>query len=127
MRKVLLLAGLLLTFTAFGQDKTATEGGCPFGFDKMGEKGGPSASATGEMSAEAQLTTPANGFEMEEEINPSGNTNREWWPNRLDLSVLRQHSELSNPLGEDFNYVDAFNSLDYEALKNDLHELMTQS
>lgn len=127
MRKVLLLAGLLLTFTAFGQDKTAAEGGCPFGFDKMGEKGGPSASATGEMSAEAQLATPANGVEMEEEINPSGNTNREWWPNRLDLSVLRQHSELSNPLGEDFNYVEAFNSLDYEALKNDLHELMTQS
>ena len=54
-------------------------------------------------------------------------TNKHWWPNQLDLSILRQHSELSNPLGKDFNYNEAFNSLDYDALKNDLRELMTQS
>ncbi|MDH5609165.1 MAG: catalase-peroxidase, partial [Cyclobacteriaceae bacterium] len=54
-------------------------------------------------------------------------TNRDWWPNQLDLSVLRQHSNQSNPMGESFTYKDAFNSLDYEALKNDLHELMTKS
>jgi catalase-peroxidase len=57
----------------------------------------------------------------------SGITNRDWWPNKLDLSVLRQHSSLSNPMGEDFNYAQSFNSLDYEALKKDLRELMTQS
>jgi len=54
-------------------------------------------------------------------------TNKHWWPNQLDLSVLRQHSELSNPMGGDFNYKEAFNSLDYEAVKKDLRELMTQS
>jgi len=57
----------------------------------------------------------------------TGNTNREWWPNQLDLSVLRQHSSLSDPMGENFNYAEAFNSLDYESLKKDLRELMTQS
>jgi catalase-peroxidase len=54
-------------------------------------------------------------------------TNKDWWPNQLDLSVLRQHSSLSNPMDKDFNYAEAFNSLDYDALKNDLRELMTQS
>ncbi len=54
-------------------------------------------------------------------------TNREWWPNQLDLSVLRKHSSLSDPMGEDFNYADAFNSLDYEALKSDIRDLMTDS
>jgi len=54
-------------------------------------------------------------------------TNREWWPNQLDLSILRKHSSLSNPMGEDFNYKDSFNSLDYQALKSDLRELMTES
>ena len=54
-------------------------------------------------------------------------TNKEWWPNQLDLSVLGQNSPMSNPMGKDFNYVDAFNSLDYDALKNDLHVLMTES
>jgi catalase-peroxidase len=66
--------------------------------------------------------------ESPEEISMQrGPGNRDWWPNQLDLSVLRQNSPLSNPMGEDFNYAEAFNSLDYEALKNDLHELMTQS
>ena len=56
-----------------------------------------------------------------------GPSNRDWWPNQLDLSVLRQNSPLSDPMGEGFNYAEAFNSLDYEALKKDLHDLMTQS
>ena len=54
-------------------------------------------------------------------------TNREWWPNQLDLSVLRKHSSLSDPMGEDFNYAEAFNSLDYQALKSDIRDLMTDS
>jgi catalase-peroxidase len=54
-------------------------------------------------------------------------TNKAWWPNQVDLSILRQHSSLSNPMGEDFNYEEAFNSLDYEALKKDINELLTQS
>lgn len=55
------------------------------------------------------------------------NTNKEWWPDQLDLSVLRQNSPMSDPMGEDFDYAKAFNSLDYEALKKDLTALMTDS
>ncbi len=56
-----------------------------------------------------------------------GTTNAHWWPNRLDLSILRQHSERSNPLGKGFDYRKAFSELDYFALKRDLAELMTSS
>ena len=54
-------------------------------------------------------------------------TNRDWWPNRLDLSVLHQHSPLSNPMGKDYDYAEEFKSLDLDALKQDLIELMTTS
>jgi catalase-peroxidase len=54
-------------------------------------------------------------------------TNRDWWPNQLDLSVLHQHSPVSNPLREDFDYRQEFESLDLDALKRDLVELMTDS
>jgi catalase-peroxidase len=55
------------------------------------------------------------------------NTNEDWWPNKLNLQVLRQHSELSNPMGSDFNYRKEFNSLDYFALKKDIQNILTQS
>ncbi len=57
----------------------------------------------------------------------NGTSNRDWWPNQLKLNILRQHSELSNPMGEDFDYAAAFESLDYEALKKDIVALMTDS
>ena len=57
----------------------------------------------------------------------SGTSNRDWWPNQLRLEILRQHSELSNPMGEDFNYAEEFKSLDLEAVKKDLLALMTNS
>ena len=53
--------------------------------------------------------------------------NRDWWPNKLKLNILRQHSSLSNPMKNDFNYAKEFKSLDLEMVKNDLHELMTNS
>ena len=56
-----------------------------------------------------------------------GNTNRDWWPNQLDLSILRQNSSLSNPMGEDFNYIKEFESLDYFGLKKDIETVMTDS
>jgi catalase-peroxidase len=56
-----------------------------------------------------------------------GTQNQDWWPNQLNLNVLRQHSNLSNPLGEDFNYAEAFNSVDYAALKQDIMDVMTTS
>ncbi|MFF4873781.1 catalase/peroxidase HPI [Streptomyces sp. NPDC090109] len=54
-------------------------------------------------------------------------TNRDWWPNQLDLQVLHQHSSLSNPLGEDFDYAAEFATLDLDALKRDVLEVMTAS
>jgi catalase-peroxidase len=99
---------LVALFTACQQNKeeglTSTseegKGGCPFNF--KGQSAG--------------LSTASNG-----------KTNREWWPNQLDLSILRQHSNKSNPMGEDFNYEKAFNSLDYAALKQDIREVLTTS
>lgn len=56
-----------------------------------------------------------------------GTSNKEWWPNQLNLKILHQHSAKSNPMGEDFNYADAFNRLDLEAVRQDLYALMTDS
>jgi catalase-peroxidase len=57
----------------------------------------------------------------------SGTSNREWWPNQLNIGILHQHDQKSNPMAKDFNYRDAFKSLDYQALKQDLNDLMTNS
>jgi catalase-peroxidase len=59
--------------------------------------------------------------------NAIASQNVEWWPNQLNLSILRQNSSLSNPMGEDFNYIEEFKSLDYDALKSDIRALMTES
>jgi catalase-peroxidase len=61
------------------------------------------------------------------QVAGGGTSNRDWWPNQLKLNVLRQHSSLSNPMDASFDYAEAFKSLDYAALKQDLAELMTQS
>ena len=53
--------------------------------------------------------------------------NMDWWPNQLNLSILRQNSDLSNPMGEDFDYIKEFKSLDYEALKKDIKQVLTES
>ncbi len=56
-----------------------------------------------------------------------GTSNRDWWPNQLNLNILHQHSLLSNPMGEAFNYAEEFKKLDLKALKQDLYALMTDS
>ena len=56
-----------------------------------------------------------------------GTSNRDWWPNQLNLRILRQHSALSNPMGEAFDYAEEFKTLDLDAVKNDLYDLMTNS
>ena len=70
---------------------------------------------------------PFHNGSMKHNVGGGGTRNRDWWPNHLKLSILRQHSSLSNPMGEDFNYTEAFKSLDLEAVKKDLHALMTDS
>jgi len=56
-----------------------------------------------------------------------GTMSRDWWPNQLNLRILHQHSHLSNPMGEEFNYAEEFKKLDLEAVKKDLYALMTDS
>ena len=60
-------------------------------------------------------------------LNNSGTYNKDWWPNRLDLSPLRKHSEKSDPMSDNFNYAKEFESLDLDAIKNDINELLTTS
>jgi len=57
----------------------------------------------------------------------AGTSNRDWWPNQLQLDILRQHAPKFNPMGEDFNYAEEFESLDLKAVKEDLRRLMTDS
>ena len=56
-----------------------------------------------------------------------GNVNRDWWPNQLNLNILRQHSSLTDPMDEDFDYSEEFKKLNLDEVKKDLHELMTNS
>lgn len=70
---------------------------------------------------------PVTGAAHKHSVGSGGTDNRNWWPNQLKLNILRQNSNLSNPMDEDFDYAEEFNSLDYTALKKDLHELMTDS
>ncbi len=80
-----------------------------------------------EENANEVSKCPVTGAVGKHSIGTSGRKNRDWWPNQLKLNILRQHSALSNPMGEDFNYAEEFKNLDFEALKNDLHKLMTDS
>ena len=112
MKKVLSLAIFALSFQAMAQSSTASGGECPFGFDKI-----PNAANNTEVSDVSQ---------RRDAMMKSPN-NRDWWPNALNLNLLRQNSELSNPMGSEFNYYKAFNNLDYNALKSDLQKLMTDS
>lgn len=70
---------------------------------------------------------PFHNGSMKRNVAGGGTRNRDWWPNQLQLSILRQHSPQSDPMGEDFNYAEAFKSLDLAAVKKDLHALMTDS
>jgi len=70
---------------------------------------------------------PFHNGSMKHNVGGGGTRNRDWWPNQLKLNILRQHSSLSDPMGEDFNYAEAFKSLDLAAVKKDLHALMTDS
>jgi catalase-peroxidase len=70
---------------------------------------------------------PFHNGSRQHNVGGGGTRNNDWWPNQLKLGILRQHSSLSNPLDKDFNYAEAFKSLDLEVVKKDLHALMTDS
>ncbi len=91
-----------------------------------------SLAAQPSMDASSCPFSSGNGDETKEATNNEDGKKRklgdkDWWPNQLDLDILRQHSNKSTPMGEEFNYADAFSQLDMEALKSDLKELMTDS
>ena len=74
----------------------------------------------------------ASGCPFHANTGPAGENGRakslqEWWPNRLDLGVLRQHSDKSNPMGSEFDYREAFANVDYDALKKDIEDVMLDS
>ena len=80
----------------------SSEGKCPF------NHGATSATSAGQFAGR-------------------GTSNKDWWPNQLNLKILHQHSAKSNPMGEDFDYAKEFNSLDLDAVRQDLYALMTDS
>src|SRR5687768_14088412 len=70
---------------------------------------------------------PFHNGKLKENVGGGGTRNRDWWPDQLKLNILRQHSSLSNPMGEEFNYEEEFKTLDLHAVKEDLQHLMTDS
>ena len=70
---------------------------------------------------------PFHNGQLNQTVAGGGTDNHDWWPKQLRVDILRQHSKLSDPMDENFNYAEAFKSLDYQGLKNDLHALMTDS
>jgi catalase-peroxidase len=79
------------------------------------------------VNGESKCPFSGGGGTHAKQAAGSSPTNRDWWPNQLKLNILRQHSSLSNPMGETFNYAEEFNSIDYAALKQDINDLMTSS
>ncbi|MCB0515908.1 MAG: catalase/peroxidase HPI [Chitinophagales bacterium] len=74
-----------------------------------------------------QSKCPFMGGQLKHLASGGGTSNKDWWPNRLNLDILRQHSKLSNPMDKNFDYAEAFKSLDLAAIKEDLYQLMTDS
>jgi catalase-peroxidase len=85
--------------------------------------------ATGQTSLnvnDSEATCPFHHGALKQTAG-GGTRNRDWWPNQLKLNILRQHSSLSNPMGKSFNYAKEFKSLDLQAVKKDIFDLMTTS
>ncbi len=80
-----------------------------------------------EKSTQDISKCPFHNGSMKNNIGGGGTRNKDWWPDQLKTNILRQHSPLSDPMDKNFNYAEAFKSLDLEAVKKDLHALMTDS
>src|SRR5450432_2248563 len=85
------------------------------------------ASSSGTVSPEEQSKNTSSESKCPFNHGASAPTNRDWWPNQVNLKVLHQHSGLSDPMGEEFDYAKEFKSLDLNAVVKDLHALMTDS
>ncbi|HWJ26562.1 MAG TPA: hypothetical protein VNS32_08460, partial [Flavisolibacter sp.] len=80
-----------------------------------------------EKDSKATSNCPFHNGTLKQAVAGEGTRNRDWWPNKLNVGILRQHAPQSNPMDKDFDYAQAFEALDYQALKADLHALMTDS
>ena len=80
-----------------------------------------------EHNTDGAAKCPFTGASTASKMTSAGTRNTDWWPNQLRLNILRQHSSLTNPMGESFNYVEAFKTLDLKAVKKDIVDLMTTS
>lgn len=107
MKQLVIPVSLLFTITISAQKNSETMSKCPFNHE-----------------GSAQSSADSNTMNS---VPFSGKTNRDWWPNQLDLTVLRQQSELSNPMGEMFDYRKAFSTLAYDSLKSDIRRVLTDS
>ncbi len=85
-----------------------------------------STAATTSYNVNGESKCPFTGATAMQRTS-AGPINRDWWPNQLKLNMLRQHSSLTNPMGKGFNYAKEFSSLDLDAVKKDIYELMTTS
>ena len=111
MKRILLVTNILLSMTTFSQKEEANAAKCPFGHGST------------ETTKSSKVTADTNNYQA----TNAGTNNRDWWPNQLDLTVLRQHSSLSDPMGSGFDYRKAFQSLDYYTLKKDISAILTDS
>ena len=112
MKNKLLIISFIASYSLSAQESVSeSTGQCPFHFGKNSKKENASV----------------NPKEAEKVEVKTSNSNREWWPNQLDLSVLRQNSTLSDPMGTSFDYRKEFTSLDYFALKKEIQEVLTKS
>jgi catalase-peroxidase len=126
MKKTVLLSSLLFAAFSFAQETvTCPVTGKTYNVGEMGAQRGPNTSSIEQYTNAKPTTNPK--VEVAQKGSENKDKNKEWWPNQLNLDVLRQNSELSNPMGAKFDYAKEFQSLDYNALKKDLTELMTQS
>lgn len=115
MKKVFLVASFFVA--AMGMSQEAT---CPVTGKTASSSESNAYESHGTMTSKSQGATAEKG-------SAQMNKNKEWWPNQLNLDLLRQNSNMSNPMGADFDYNKEFKKLDYAALKNDLRDLMTDS
>ncbi len=101
MKKVIIGCGLLLASFAF--------------------------TSCGEKSQSTEMPDAYSGETKISKSTESSTSNSDWWPNRLNLNLLRQNSDMSDPMASDFNYADEFNQLEYDALKADIRKVLTES
>lgn len=84
-------------------------------------------SSLSEVNNESSAKCPFHNGSLKQPVAGEGTRNRDWWPNQLNVGILRQHASISDPMDKDFDYTAAFNSLDLQAVKADLTALMTDS